>query len=225
MPVSHAHRFIFIHIPKTAGTSILRAFVQSGVPLDYSALGLWDLFLHHPDGAEILDRYRRTFRASTIANAPQQHLPAPVVRKLIPDVWDSYFKFAFVRNPWDLLVSTYHFQIGRLDAVRALSPDVHAVLDKCASFEDFVRWFPVMRGDMTSFLADEHGRFIVDFVGRYESIERDFAYVCERLGIEAPLGHENRSEHASYREYYTPETRAIVERHFARDIERFGYAF
>lgn len=227
MPVSHSHRFIFIHIPKTAGTSALETFRSAGVQMEYDGSNLWDVFAGHPRGPELVDCYRRTFRVGTLAYAQQQHMPAAVLKNLISaDVWDGYFKFAFVRNPWDLLVSGYHYQTGALTPEqRALNPDASALLERCRDFSDVVRCYPMIRADMSSFFTDDRGELMVDFVGRYESIDEDFAYVCRQIGIEAPLSHENRSDHASYREYYTPETRDIVARHFARDIERFGYRF
>lgn len=225
MPVSRSGGWIFVHIPKTAGTSVLQTLGASGV--DFDGIGLWDIFLHHPLNAELVDRYRKTFRVGTLARAPQQHLPAQVLRELTGlALWERSFKFAFVRNPWDLLVSGYHYQTQTLDETqRMLNPDVYAVLERCRDFSDVVRYYPMIRADQMSFLTDESGSVIVDFIGRYESIEKDFAHVCERIGIDVPLPHENRSEHASYRQYYTPETREIVARHFARDIERFGYTF
>jgi len=69
------------------------------------------------------------------------------------------------------------------------------------------------------------GAVIVDFIGRYETLATDLAYVGDRLGLPLALPHLNRSAHAHYRDYYTDETRAIVAARFARDIERFGYTF
>lgn len=227
MPVSLTNRCIFVHIPKTAGSSIVQALHESDPQALYAGTGLWDVFVNHPRSAELVDRYRRTFRIGTLATAPQQHLPAAILRELVdPRVWNASFKFAFVRNPWDMLVSGYHYQTRTLShEQRMLNPDAHELLRRAKDFADVVRYYPMIRGDMTSFLADESGDVIVDFVGRYESLAQDFAYVCQHIGISAELPHENRSEHASYREYYTDETRGIVERHFARDIERFNYTF
>ena len=228
VPVSHSHRFVYIHIPKTAGTSVMQTLASGGAEMRFNSAGLWDAILGHPDNARLVEQYRRVFHLGTLSYAQQQHLPASVLRELVPRAqWDGYFKFAFVRNPWDMLVSGYRYQTTVLTPEqRALNPDVAELLARTRDFSDVVRYYPMIRSDMTSFITDEHGQVIVDFVGRFERLEEDFAYICSRIGIDARLSHENRSERAaSYREYYTEETRDIVARHFARDIERFGYRF
>ncbi len=189
--------------------------------------GLWDVLWGHPLGERMVEAYRHCYRAGAFANALQQHLPASVLQCfLTPAVWSEYFTFALVRNPWDALVSTYSYQQHVLDdTVRAQNPEMDAILRRCDGFSDFVRAYPLIRGDMTSFITDERGNQLVDFVGRYETLPEDFAYVCGRLGIDTPLVHVNRSKHAAYRDHYTAETRALVERYFARDIARFGYRF
>jgi hypothetical protein len=65
----------------------------------------------------------------------------------------------------------------------------------------------------------------MDFTGRFENIEEDFARICERIAVAASLMHVNASERTNYANYYTPQTQAIVARRYARDIDRFGYTF
>jgi len=74
-------------------------------------------------------------------------------------------------------------------------------------------------------VLSESGDMLVDFVGRYETLAEDFDAVCDRIGIECALPHINRSRHGDFREYYTPETRALVEEVYKADIELFGYRF
>ena len=204
----------------------MQTLASAGAEMRFTSPGLWDAILGHPDEANLVACYRRVFQLGTLSNAQQQHLPASMLRQLLPRAeWDAYFKFAFVRNPWDMLVSGYQYQTTVLTPEqRALNPDVAELLARARDFSDVVRYYPMIRSDMSSFITDEDGEVIVDFVGRFERLEEDFTAICSRIGIDAPLSHENRSERAaSYREYYTPETRDIVARHFARDIERFGY--
>ena len=78
---------------------------------------------------------------------------------------------------------------------------------------------------MSEFICDEHGNVIVDFVGRFESLEADFNKVCDMIGVNRELPHVNRSVRTDYREYYTDETRAIVGSIAQADIEMFGYEF
>ena len=74
-------------------------------------------------------------------------------------------------------------------------------------------------------LVDRHDRLLVDFVGRFESVASDFAYVCRVLGLEATLPRENTTRHSDYRSYYDDRLAEEVGRFFAADVERFGYAF
>jgi hypothetical protein len=76
------------------------------------------------------------------------------------------------------------------------------------------------------YVADSSGHIIVDFVGRYESLEHDSRVVLNMLGLpDAFLPHENRSSHGDYRDYYSDLTRRIVADRYQRDIEHFGYRF
>jgi hypothetical protein len=150
-----------------------------------------------------------------------------VKRELPPEVFDRYFKFAFVRNPWDLMVSMYHFVLREPDAAR------HDEVKALGSFDAFVEWVvstpnPFPKGVtrlQSEMIADADGNLLVDFVGAYENLAEDFGEVARILGIRAGLPHVNQSVHRHYRTYYNDTTRAIVAEHFRPDIERFGYSF
>lgn len=227
MPISEQHRFAYIHIPKTAGTSLMQAMRSAEIDLIFAERGLWDLIHGRSDLADILQTLRMCFRLSTFTEFPQQHLPARVLRALTGEErWEKYFRFTFVRNPWDLVVSSYHFAKKHFSPSQfPAEPDVYAFLSRCDSFESFVRGFVAIRCDMTSFFEDEDGRILVDFIGRFETFESDVAYIAQRVGATLLLPHENASDHVDYRDYYTKSTKNIVRDHFARDIERFNYSF
>lgn len=168
------------------------------------------------------------------------HMSAKGYRKTYPNYFDDYFKFSFVRNPWDKLVSLY-FMHTRLNW--DLRWDWSAVTAPC--FSDFLRITHgynktkqrhIYRGHPTGhmrmsnqldWLVDENGSLIVDFVGRFENYQEDFNTVCDKIGIPQPqeIPHRNKSEHKHYTEYYDNETREIVATRFAKDIEYFGYEF
>jgi len=74
-------------------------------------------------------------------------------------------------------------------------------------------------------LTDGDGKPIVDFVGRYENLEADFQDVCRRIGIREAIPRKNTTRHEPYREYYNDHTRAIIERVYRDDLERFDYSF
>ncbi len=200
---------------------------SAGIDLTFTERGLWDIIHGRADLADLLQTLRVCFPLSTFTAFPQQHLPARVLRALAGnDNWAKYFRFTFVRNPWDLVVSSYHFAKKHFAPTQyPLEPDIHEFFGRCDSFEVFVRGFTAIRCDMTSFFEDEDGCDLVDFVGRFETYETDVAYIAQRLGATLILPHENASDHTDYHDYYTETTKRIVRNHFARDIERFNYTF
>ena len=202
MLLSLRHRFIFIHIYKTAGTSLTHALRP---------------YAREPLPARILERVG--LRTPAIAPLPD-HVSARDVREAIPrDLFESCFKFAFVRNPWDWQVSLYHY-------MRELRrhPQHHIVAP--LSFDEYIEWRVSSDKHLQKdFVTDESGTLLVDFVGRFENLECDAQKVFERIGIRATVPHRNRSFHDDYRTYYSDRSKRLVSDHFAADIEMFGYSF
>jgi len=150
-----------------------------------------------------------------------EHAPARAVKKCLPpELYVRLFKFAFVRNPWDRLVSRHAHLLQSQDHPR------HRLVKKLGSFENYLAW-EIARQKMHqhAYIYNARGDCLVDFVGYYERLQEDFARVCERLEIRADLPRVNTSVHRDYRLYYTPATRELVAKHFRRDIELFGYEF
>jgi len=203
--VSHRHRFIFIHVYKTAGMSVRHA-------LDPFAKGRWRR-----------QAARFTHRAGlSFPRTDPLHLTAWQIReRLSPEVFDRYYKFAFVRNPWAWQVSLYHYMLGRSDHVQ--SAFVHGL----GGFDPYIRWRVAEEVRLQkAFLTDPSGRLIVDYVGRMETLDDDFAAICRAVGLPIRgLPHKNRSAHHDYRAYYTDETRELVADAFRDDIAMFGYTF
>jgi hypothetical protein len=167
--------------------------------------------------------------------------------------WNEYFKFAFVRNPWDRLVSWYSmirdaetirwYQILTDQRKRSHFRQTREsklwryVLDNSSTFEEFIidctDEIEVDEGVYYSFaynqldyIADSNDHLLVDFIGRFESFGSDLYKVYDRLGLElGSIPHENRSVRGHYSTFYTPETETIVRKRFQRDIEYFGYKF
>ncbi len=148
---------------------------------------------------------------------------------------EGWFSFAFVRNPWDRFVSLYHYFAGMTPRHRWYGPNARIVahVKKCGSFAEFCRRFPAwpLRNHFhfwpqCRWIADAGGKPRVDFVGRFERLQHDFAGVCARLGLrEQELPRLNGSRHGPYRDYYDDQTRAIVANLARSDIEAFGYTF
>jgi len=142
--------------------------------------------------------------------------------------WKKLFSFAFVRNPWDRVASHYHYRvmtnqtelgrktIGFNEGVKlAYGENAPAYYDKPKMFMPQWHW-----------LIDKKGKLLVDYIGRFENLQTDFAHVCLRLNRQAELPHLKKSDRSDYREYYyNEESIAIVRQWFAIDIEKFGYEF
>lgn len=213
MLISHRHRFIFIHVSKTAGTSIERALAPFAEPVDREGIGK-NLPLLGPLAR--LPIIRRFVKFGI-------HVSASQVRSCVgPGVWDDYLTFGIVRNPYDRLVSRYHYIVSRPEHRR------HAKVVQLGGFAAYVRWeigLNRRRIHQHSDLCDGAGRVLVKHVGKFEALDRDFSEVTRRLGIQAVLPHENKSSHRDYRAYYDDELRELVGRFCARDLELFGYDF
>jgi hypothetical protein len=147
----------------------------------------------------------------------------------------KYYKFSFVRNPWDRLVSAYFFlKQGGMD-VRDKQWAVE-YLSNITSFDQFVKeWVNsenILKKNhfMPQYLYLNNGEagsrtILVDYVGRIEDIDAGFEHVSKKINSEFILTSENSSNHNGYREYYTEETKAIVRDVYAFDVELFGYKF
>lgn len=192
-PCFDRHRCIFVHIPKSAGSSV--------------AQGL--------------------FGQRTVGHFPiRWHQTADPVR------FADYFKFGFVRNPWDRLLSAYLYlqRGGAAKRDQGWSDFVR----RFDSFDDFVRqWLneenaqrSVLFLPQYRFVCDRFGMPCLDLIGRYENLQRDYQQIAARLGVTAQLPSINRSpDRQAYTEHYSARSRELVARVYARDIELFGYRF
>jgi chondroitin 4-sulfotransferase 11 len=160
------------------------------------------------------------------------HMSAELMVAMYSQTVD-YFKFAFVRNPWDKFVSVYHdFTNTRGREYSGHLTTHFSLLSEFKDFEDCCRnikhspWrHNVFFKPQVSFLHFVVGS--VDFVGKFECLQEDFDRVCGIVGLpQKPLKHLNNGQyHHGYRKYYTAETAALVEELYAEDVREFGYEF
>lgn len=200
--ISDRHKVIFVHLRRTGGNSIEHALGgielldESGRPTEE-----WDNRLHRGRSRFKIDR-----RGHYI------HDTAPEIRDRFPEQFESYFKFSIVRNPWAQMAS--HYLKRRPEGSRQ-------------DFPDYLEQFTLLAGTVPRrSLFDDDGRELVDYVGRYESLDDDFAAVCGHLGVEPlPLPRHNTGGGTDYRSLYDARATRLVEQIFAEDIARYGYAF
>jgi Sulfotransferase family len=199
--ISFQKRFLFVHIPKTAGNSIQSAL------RDYSEDELVAL-RKEQDGIErfgLRNPKYKTKKHSTLGEY-RDALGNEQFRKL--------YKFTCVRNPWDRMVSYY--------LTPTQSPETwdrkefRKTISKAVSVADYLRLD-----------QDEEDPFAnVDYIMRFENLADDFRTVCGTLGISrTTLPRYNRSSREHYSKYYDNQLRELVRKRFAAEIQRFGYTF
>ena len=154
--------------------------------------------------------------------------------------WDDYFKFAFVRNPWDRLVSWYSMIVrAQSTGNRSWNALWSYVYNNSSTFEEFIRncsgevevedgVFYSFAYNQLDYLTDERGNLLVDFIGRLETFEDDMREVADTVGMtleSETIPRKNRAPHRHYSTFYNRETETIVRERFKKDIEYFGYEF
>lgn len=207
--------FLFIHVPKAAGTSVAGAFAHL------------DLVRAHK---RLKDPAKRTVWLAT-KDIPEAVFDLPIhasARRLKSvlgeDRFNAMYRFAIVRNPWDMELSWYTY-----NAQTESAPHYKRVIGY-ADFTDYVRRHIdehgslLANGPQTTYVLDESGVELVDDILRYEDIDQGFASVVERLGITGiELDRFNQSYHAPWTQAYTPETFELVKPIALADADAFGY--
>ena len=184
----HVARALFVHINKTAGSSVEAAL---GMPFQ------------HRTALEFIDLVGR-------------------------ERWDRCFTFSFVRNPWAKVASHYRYRVRTNQTALKEQPIPFSEWVARAYGEQDPKYCdqPKMFMSQSAWICDRDGEILVDFVGRFEHLRRDFDHVCRALGKHRELPHlKGSSRGTSYAEMYDDQARAIVAERFAEDLERWGYTF
>ncbi len=233
MIISHKYKYIFLKTTKTAGTSIEIALskfcgeddiitpISSKDEQMRKDLGVFPRNYHHTRPLE-LKEYRPKHLRNLILEGKQpqftvefwNHMPASKIRKGIgTKIWNSYFKFCFVRNPWDRAVSRYYWNIEKTGKEESL--------DVSLKKNDPNSNFCIYAID---------NKVAVDYVGKYENLMEDLSSVCDRLGIpfdnwlpRAKGG--SRKDRRHYSEVLTEQQANFIREKCAPEIELFGYEF
>lgn len=202
MPIAHKYKAIFIHVPKNAGESVERSMGMYAGDMHQT---LWGIFanrivLQHLTAAELKDNY------------------------VSRDLWDSYIKFAIVRNPWSKAVSEYNWYsrygptVPFYEWVRSLGGRLKA--NSSIHIEEVGH-----NVEQYKFLYFEE-KLLVDEILYFENIQQDFSGLCKRMNWNVSLGHADTTKSSSsldFREYYCEETVEIIGEIYKKDIETFGY--
>ena len=208
MIISHQHRFVFVAVPKTGTHSVRQALREHLSPGDLEQVGLF---------------VNKRLPMEELAAIRHGHLSLRQVRPhLGEDVFRDYFKFAFVRNPFDRFVSYCAFMSRNTDAFRhAPRPVMHELLFKVRPL-DHVLFQP-----QHALLVGDDGELLADDVGRVEQMQDSYDRLCARIGIPSrTLDKVNStSPRGDYRRYYDNKLIEGVADLYRRDLELFGYRF
>ncbi len=202
--ISDSLRFVFVHIPRTGGTSVEVAL-----------------------GDHARRPIARTVNGSTVL--PHKHDTALELRALLGSAWEQYFRFSIVRNPWERMLSDYHF-------FRSIGPQLYPEFSaREQQLADDAQRLPLdewlahnaanLRMCQLDYLTDAHGKLLVDSICRFEDLEADFAAVCQKIGVDVALPWLNRTLHPPIEAAYSAMGAEIVRRHCSHDIAHFDYRF
>ena len=234
-------KFIFIHIPKTGGVSIndylirclcgkyprVRNLANDTVTPKVSRRKLWAmLYIKHQRVKGHPNKFWRDYIHYTASEA---------IDEIGQDKFDQCFKFSFVRNPWDRLVSYYKYIKQRRDDHLK-----YYKIDKNISFDNFLNIFFEKHGvqgmdflqPQTKFLFNSAGEKLVDFIARYENFDEDFNVIYERLKNQFPstprgldVKRNVSVDRRHYTEFYNLNTAKLVESYYIQDVVKFGYEY
>lgn len=258
MIISHRYQFIFLHCRKAAGSSTAVSLSRYLGPRDIQLSAVADCARHNvrvpvrmsagallrPDRGllksvrggrrayyEFVSRANKTRFATVFGPRPSQ-ATASAVRRAVPDLWERYFTFCIVRNPWDKTVSDYLWRTRKLtEDDRPMFREWVKALETGDSLGSLI---PENHSNWDTYTIDD--RIAVDRVIKMEELLEGLGNVCERIGIPwdgwlpqakaRPVADaERESMVPRYRRFYSEVEREIVGRLYRKEIESFGYEF
>ena len=205
MIISHQHRFIFFAVPRTATHALRQALRPCLGADDWEQQALFG---------------KQSIPVPGIAAIGHGHVSFQQLRARLPaQTLSGYFKFGFVRNPFDRFVSTCFFLNRRNPGFSGHEAGFMRQAIATPRFRRRILALPQYR-----LLADERGTLMMDYVGRFETLQESFAEICRHIGIApAALAHRNESAHRPYSCYYDAPLQQAVADCYRKDFELFGY--
>lgn len=214
--ISHEHKVIFIHIPKCAGTSI-NEFIHPNLQNEF-----WkDDY-----------RYKCLFGWCPKLNIHLQHAtPKQLLENnlITSDQWNSYFKFAFVRNSWDRAVSDYFW----LKNDKKIDDNFSNYIQKTGLFKEVLtdKTQRTYRGDHLTPQYDYvtiNDAPCLDFVGDFSNLHKRMKYVAKKIGINKPFReHKNKGVQNKnhYSKFLTKKDRDLITERYQKDIDYFNFTY
>jgi len=205
--ISKKHKFIFVAVPKTGTHSVRRALRQHMGPDDLEQVRLF---------------VDKVFPWPELAKLEHGHIALAQVRPFVGEEdFSSFFKFGFVRNPFDRFVSYCAFmtrEIGAFD--RDPKGVMRHMLFRAPPMQH------ILFQPQHAFMTNRDGELLSDLVGRVEEMQQSYDEICAKIGIPtAQLEQANSSRHGDYRQYYDQQLIDGVAKLYGKDLSLFGYDF
>lgn len=216
MPVYHGLKTVFVHIPKNAGSSVA-----------------WTL-------------YNENLKTNEISHEADKHETIIDIKRYYPSwFFDKSFKFSIVRNPWDRIVSWFHYYKEMWSEEGDLPEGIcsKSHIDKFVKM-DFSEWIKSLEKfdingcnseiacpfyyieEQWKYIVDFGDMLLVDYIAKVETIDDDWKNICKEIGIDySKLPCLNITKRNNYKDYYNDETKSIIEKVYKKDIEFFNYEF
>ncbi len=207
MIVSHTSQFIFAAIPKTGSQAVRTALNQHTSARDWQQEDLYNT-------------KRMPFK--NLETLRHGHILLSEIKPHITlEAWRDYFKFAFVRNPWDRFISTMHFKFG---SNKVFQSNPLAFMKLCLKRPN--GGIEILLRPQHKYVTNEKGDSIVDYTGKFEELQKSYDQICAHIGINTTLlKRVNETVRPHYTDCYDDELRGLISEKYAEDISLFGYEF
>jgi hypothetical protein len=204
--ISPNHKYVFVAVPKTGTHAVRQALRPHMGAGDMEQVGLF---------------VKRQFPIPDLAKVGHGHISLEQLRKFMdPAKFAEYFKFAFVRNPFDRFISYCSFITRERGAFKT---DPQKVMRRVLANppSEHVLFWP-----QNTFLVDGEGKLLTDYIGRVETMQQSFEFIASKIGVPAvQLDKVNATERSAYRDYYDQELIDGVAKLYADDLRLFEYDF
>lgn len=206
---------------------------ESGYDVDYKGFPFHSymhkrkcIFIHIPKTAG-------TALASCFMDTiTRDHFPQYVYQQANRELFNNYFKFSFVRNPWDRAVSMYTY-LATKKPEGTVDTYFHQLFTKhIKDFNSFISYLEhngidqfTLFQSQSFYLLDYKNEIAVDYVGKVENMEKDYEFIKNKLSLTSSITRKNASIRKPYQSYYTPELKNRVGDLYRKDIDIFNYDF